>query len=472
MIKCQAFFYLHSKLLNFTYLMMDIKLILLLVLFVIQGNQNIYGQKDNKLIILNGIVKNYNNQIQIEDMSEMKDLILPNSDRIFTLDSSYHFSISFTLEKPGYFRLGRNLLYLSPGDSLSMLINWTWQDSSVFRGTGSQANEYLKYTPFPKAGSFLEAGVNIKATIQQTINEILKQADRRKQLLENYFNISNNFKMLEQARINADVLNSLVMINTYFPYVNNIKEDSLKIYKTEYTKIVSPYINLYSKKVNLNPQYLQLGVYRQVISSLLSRLTDKTKKSDIIKDWIKSSDLVQRFKKIDTKKDIALFEKEISDINTQRYKIAVIKTFKKLMEFRNGDVAADFVMYNTSNKPIQLSSLKGKVIYIDLWASWCGPCIGELQFLDILKEKYKNNEHIIFISLSIDDDRQKWLKKLEQASSLDNQYIIDRANLEPYSIIEIPRVLIINSEFKIESMNGDLPSSKNTISVLDKLLIQ
>lgn len=450
---------------------MNNKIIILLVSLVVLFNQKVFGQGvKSKKVILCGLVKNYNNQIQIEDMSEMKELNLPNSDRTFTLDSNNHFSLSFELEKPGYFRLGRNILYLSPGDSLSMFINWIWQDSSVFKGTGSQANEYLKSIPFPKGGSFLDAGYNIKTTLKQTVNEIFKTADKSISLLKKITNVSNNFKFLERARVDADVLNSLEMIKAYFPYMNKIKKDSLENFKTEYAKIVSPYVELYAKKINLNPAYLQLGVYRQVVSSILSQQPTNTRNKQVINDWIKAEELVQQFNKVNDKKGITSFDEEIKKIGTQRYRAAVVKTFEKLMKFRNGDFAIDFEMTDTGKNSIPLSSFKGKVIYIDLWATWCGPCIEELPFLDSLKERYKNNGQIIFIALSIDSDREKWIKNLANRNASNNQYIIDRVELEAYSVTEIPRAIIIDREFKIADMNGNLPSSKNLLSFLNVLM--
>lgn len=444
----------------------------LIMLFVVQLHTSSFAQSRNNMVYLSGVTKNFNNQIQIEDMSELKDLVLPNAERMFTPDSNHNFAISFKLEKPGYFRMGRNILYLSPGDSMVMFVNYVWQDSSTFKGKGSQANEYLKYTSFPKGGSFLHAGDNVKPTIQQTVDTILQIADKRSKVLNSCSTISKEFKLLEHARIHADIINSLKMINTYFPWVNKISKDSLEIFKTEYTRIVDPYISLYSKKIGLNPSFLQLVVYRDVVPVILSRVTGNIKSRNIIDDWIKASDLVDEFKTLDEKRPIHWFKKAIDSIKTPLYKTTVINTFKQLMEFGEGDTAADFIMTAYDGKPVALSDYKGKIIYIDLWATWCGPCMEELPFIDTLKEKYKQNKEIVFISLSIDSDKQKWLNSLKERHTFNNQFIIDRAKLDAYHVSTIPRVIIVNSAFKIESMSAGLPSAKNTITILDKILKQ
>lgn len=448
---------------------MNLNWIIFLALFIILKNNSALGQLNNKLVILSGYVKHFNNQIQIEDMSEMKSLTLPNLERIGTLDSNNHFLISFELKKPGYFRLGRNILYLSPGDSLEMNINWIWQDSSEFKGKGKQANEYLKFLPFPKAGSFLEGGYKLEKTLNQIVEKIFKTADHSISYLNKTTNVSDEFKFLEITRINANVLNSLIMIKEYYPY-NRENKDSLKKFMEDYEKIVSPYIKLYSKRVEINPDYLQLVVYRQIISSILiHQVTNKNNKR-IVMDWIRAAELVQKFKSIDNKQNISLYEKEIKAISCEKYRTAVINTFEELMKFRNGDSAVDFEMLNIDKNSIRLSSFKGKVIYIDLWATWCGPCIEELPYLDSLKANYKNNQQIIFIALSIDDDGDKWMRNISNRNETNNQYLIDRAKLEGYSVTQIPRVIIIDKDFKIAVMHGDLPSSKNLYAYLNKLL--
>ena len=68
---------------------------------------------------------------------------------------------------PAYFRIGRNTLYLTPGDELKVYLG-TSQPQSTFEGKGMEANTYLKGRLFPKAGSFLSAGRNLRPTFEAT----------------------------------------------------------------------------------------------------------------------------------------------------------------------------------------------------------------------------------------------------------------------------------------------------------------
>lgn len=448
---------------------MYIKFIILAILNFIIVTQNSFGQINNT-VYLSGTIKNYNNQVQIEDMSEMRDLKLPDNERTFILDSNNHFAISFTLNKAGYFRIGRNILYLQPKDSLNMEINWVWRDSSIFKGIGSEANEYLKFTPFPKGGSFLEGDLHCELTIDKTINEILRLAQNRRIELKNCININEAFRSLETTRIEADILNSIIMIPTYFVYKYNITKDSFETFKALYHKIATPYIYNYSKSINFDQKYLQLGVYRQIISGILTRIKGYKAKRSLVEDWLKASDLIDNLKVIKEKANIEQFKVNLNDIKTLRYRNAVAKSYKKLVAFTIGDIAKDFEMIDANNNKVALSSFKGKIIYINLWATWCGPCLEEMPYLDSLKKRFDDGEQIVFISLSIDDFKQKWLDNITHRKALHNQFNIDRLNLESYSVTEVPRVIIINKSFKIEAMYGSLPSRKNTMLILDKLL--
>lgn len=442
--------------------------IILTVIFILNLSLPAVAQREDNFVWLEGTIKNFNNEQEIEDMSEMKALELPNSKRTFLPDSAGRFFIKFKLDSSNYFRLGRNILYLSPGDSLSMFINYRWPDSSSFEGNHSAENEYLRFTPFPKGGSFLEGGGKIKKTLQQTIDEVLIAAKTRETSLENYQNLSEEFRELEKVRIKADILNSIVNIKAYFPYIHKITKDSLPSFEEEYKRIAGPYILTYSK-INLNPSFLKIAVYRSVVPIIINHTSDRSQNLEKITDWIKAKQLVQDISGNVEKKQIALLENKIKEIQTLKYRSAINNTFTELLKFGNGDPAQDFIFTNKDNKKIHLNSFKGKVIYIDLWATWCGPCIEEFPYLNPLKEKYKNRD-IVFITLSIDDNKILWKKSLIKLKATEIQGIIDRRKLEDYRVISIPRIIIITKDFKIAAMAGALPSNNNIDSVLQNLL--
>jgi len=109
---------------------------------------------------------------------------------------------------------------------------------------------------------------------------------------------------------------------------------------------------------------------------------------------------------------------------------------------------------------------KGKVIYIDFWASWCAPCIGEFEYAPQLHEFAEKNT-IVLLYISTDKDELKWVNALNN-SMLDGYHarmVTDefRSELEKYGIYGIPRYMIVNKEGNIAVTEAKRPSSGNEL---------
>ncbi|RYE18385.1 MAG: TlpA family protein disulfide reductase, partial [Sphingobacteriaceae bacterium] len=74
-----------------------------------------------------------------------------------------------------------------------------------------------------------------------------------------------------------------------------------------------------------------------------------------------------------------------------------------------------------------LSKNKGKVLYIDFWASWCVPCIGEMPASEKLRQQFSGKD-VVFIYISIDKDKDKWLKSAQNLKLTDNSYVLSAEN--------------------------------------------
>lgn len=87
--------------------------------------------------------------------------------------------------------------------------------------------------------------------------------------------------------------------------------------------------------------------------------------------------------------------------------------FKEIKKFNPGEPAVDFNFTTLEGKSMKLSDLKGKVVYMDFWASWCGPCKGEMPYAKKLKEHFKDNKDVVFLYVSIDEKEDAWKKGIE-----------------------------------------------------------
>ena len=68
--------------------------------------------------------------------------------------------------------------------------------------------------------------------------------------------------------------------------------------------------------------------------------------------------------------------------------------------------AFDFTAMNKDGKTVKLSDFKGKKVYINMWASWCGPCMREIPELEKTYQKLKDNKDIVFLSMTSPNDSE------------------------------------------------------------------
>lgn len=425
-----------------------------------------YGQHENAKVTVYGTIKNYNNVIEVMDNDYSQPFQITNPERSFVPDKQRQFSIEFILNECKYFSIARNTIYLCPGDKLEVNIDYDDARNSSFKGSRKQENEYLKFIPYPKAGSFLEGGQNVKTTIEQSINTVLDIATQRRNNLANFKNISSEFQFLEQNRINADLLNSFYALRGYYPRVHKLHGDELTAFHKNFFNIMDSFALKYVP-INLDAQLMKLEVYRDVVHRILqlNNSDSNGKNSAIIYDWLYAKQVLHEIQ-TDT---IGFDVQKIASIKTPQYRNEVLKTYEKLLNLR-GTNAVDIVLTDSSGNTMELSSLKGKIIYIDVWATWCIPCIKELPYLESLKEKIKNDSDIVFLSLSIDSNETDWLDFLKKNHLTGLHYNTDFSKLAPYFVSEIPRTIIIDKNFKIYAMRGPMPSNSETLNILEKML--
>ncbi len=430
----------------------------------------LFAQKKN-VVTISGTFAHFSNQVEVQDMSEFQYLLPPTAERmIIPGERSGKFKTGFALDAPDYFRIGRNILYLSPGDNLTIFIDYNDPHVAQFKGRGSEANNFLRATPFPKGGSYLEAGSKAQATPQQTIDYIIAAAAMRTKQLDSLQKVSPAFKKLELGRIKADIINSLLDGQISFYRPRSIQKDSVKMkeYGDEYAALIKPYVDRYSNGFT-DAALLKLVVYRDLVDSLVQQ-PGKVADLQQMRDWLKATAIIDHLKMISDKALLEKIKPELDDIKTVSYRKAVNESLAALLKFGKGDKAVDFTATDINGNAVGLSSLKGKVIYIDLWATWCGPCMQEMPHYESLKEKYSDNPAIVFVSLSIDDNLSLWQTSIANRKASGYQWLINRNKLNDYNIVGIPRTLLIDKNFKIVDMNAPVPSAKKLVAVIDELL--
>jgi thiol-disulfide isomerase/thioredoxin len=115
--------------------------------------------------------------------------------------------------------------------------------------------------------------------------------------------------------------------------------------------------------------------------------------------------------------------------------------------------APDFELVDLEGKQHQLSAWKGKVIYLEFWATWCGACRKQMKVVDKLKHKFEGNDKVVFIQVSTDKDREKWVNFLNVYKPTGLQLYSDNGKLSnvrsKYDVKYLPKSFLIDSEGNI-----------------------
>jgi thiol-disulfide isomerase/thioredoxin len=170
----------------------------------------------------------------------------------------------------------------------------------------------------------------------------------------------------------------------------------------------------------------------------------------------------------------AYYIKYLAVATDQFYKAEATTTYNRIKLYGKGGQTPLFVFNDTNDKPVALADLlKGNYVYIDIWATWCGPCIAEIPSLKKIEEKY-HDKPIKFVSISIDakKDIDKW-KKFVKDRELGGVQVYAGTNsafVKNYNVPFIPRFILIAPDGKIIAEDADRPSNPKLLEQLDKLL--
>ena len=138
-----------------------------------------------------------------------------------------------------------------------------------------------------------------------------------------------------------------------------------------------------------------------------------------------------------------------------------------------GQIAPELAFENPEGNIISLSEInKKRIVLIDFWASWCGPCRAEIPLLKKFYAKEKDN--IEFISISIDDDKNAWLKALSTENIAWKQFVVNK-NDKSYEILQIqlklnsaiPYTVLVDNNLKILSTSMGLSTEEELIKLIN-----
>ena len=147
---------------------------------------------------------------------------------------------------------------------------------------------------------------------------------------------------------------------------------------------------------------------------------------------------------------------------------------QKLKQLNNSP-SPNFDYENHKGGKTKLSDLRGKFVYIDVWATWCAPCLAEIPHLKKVEEAF-HGKNIEFVSISIDTQKnhEKWKKFVADKALGGTQLFADNdwnsEFIKAYGINGIPRFILIDPNGNIVEADADRPSSPALTATLNRIV--
>ena len=345
------------------------------------------------------------------------------------------FTISFNLDSTTYLDFGhaveRTAMYVYPGDKIKLTI-----DTELF-------DETIKYK-----GS-LSSSFLAKKYLLQEENDFfgkvyyMSSGEAYKAVLDSFkIDVINEFgEITDSAFINSEIT-SIDEKNTYFigrqEKLANYSVD-VKTYMWE-TRAIARDFNFYAAIDSLNSiDFNNMAEqYAAAFQASLNNVTD--------------AEFIVTAKERITKTTDSWLERKTAVDNMPK----------------EGEPAIDFNYPDTDGNEFSLTSFKGNLVYVDVWATWCGPCKAEIPSLQKLEADYHGKD-ITFMSVSVDTDKEAWEKMVADKELGGVQLWADGWSkiTKDYAIFGIPRFMLFDAEGNVVSTNAPRPSSDEIRELLE-----
>ena len=365
-----------------------------------------------------------------------ESVIFSNQDTSYstTANEDGTFTIAFSLDSATYLNfehgVERTAMFVKPGDKIKLRIDTEEFDETI-KYEGSEESSFLAKLYLLEEESDFFGEVFYLSNIEEykAILDIFKN-----NVFEECGTITDSaFIKNEITELDKNISNFINRQDKLSKYTEDVKH-----YMWE-TKELGRNFNFYAAMDSLNSEQFSnmLEAYSSKFLALLSKVTD----SDFI---------------IEAKERIA---KTTSNWGNRKTAIDNMP--------QEGEPAIDFTYPDKDGNEFSLASFKGTLIYVDVWATWCGPCKAEIPSLQQLETDY-HGKNITFLSVSVDKNKDAWIKMIVEKEMGGVQLWADSRDLsDNYAIFSIPRFMLFDTEGNVISTNAPRPSSDDIRELLD-----
>ena len=366
-----------------------------------------------------------------------------------------------------------------PSMRLKSVITYIDKVSSLtFQGKGANENNYLQQKKI-YAKKFKELEY-YKYYLNLNEEDVLRLADsifnKKMDFLKQYEELDADFRLYESFELNYK---KAAFLERYKLWKGEfIKDKNFKVSDNFSDPLQN--IDVNNEKLLAHPEF------NNYIGSLIywkrnnKTITDKTyAKLESIDTEITSQKIkdelayiAMKFGINKTKRLDSVYQKYMSIVKNETYRNEITEIYQNFKKIVKGTVSPTFELYDINNKQVTLESLQGKLVYIDIWATWCVPCVKQIPALNKLEKEFKN-KNITFVSICTSDTKERWKKMVEEKEMGGIQLFApdgDISFFKDYYLKGIPRFIFIDEMGKIIDANAYKPSDPKLKELIEAYL--
>lgn len=361
------------------------------------------------------------------------------------------------------------LCFLAPGEDLALSYSVKKGEKEIaYSGSLAEENQFLNQVGFYRVPVLNYKDRDIQACTRKVDSVLVENRDKLKRTT-----LSKEFKEWENKRIWINSFAGLLRV----PIIDT-----------------ALYLQTIRRELVEDSTYLAIPAYREFLDQYIRMLVQVNGKSSKIFEGTELADrrlecILGNIKEptlLSYLVDMTLFH--FGEQGIEKYKNVYnqyVKNPKRLALFAEacrkaeriapGQPCPDFQFADNTGKTVALKDLKGKFVYLDIWATWCGPCKGEMPSLQLLEKRFEGKD-ILFVSLSVDrnKDIELWKQTIEKMGLGGIQLHLGEdwdwlKNFMPASM-SVPRFILLDREGKIIDASMSRPSDKVTAERLEALL--
>lgn len=369
------------------------------------------------------------------------------------------------------------VLYLTPDKKLEVSLDANDRSGRIFLYCDDKGiNSYLA---IERNISYGDESAFYRLNEESYLRSLRDKIKRKREYLENR-NLPADFVKIEKERIAYKALEDIFFYPSYRKF----------FYKKKDYIPSDAYNNFIDSMFVQNPELLEIQSYKDFLIRYVEKKTLKVKAqkgrigrisghvdyvhSNVnvfeISDFLINAFIypyIERYGIEDTGSLIEMYNENVKNLEYRKKFNSLVKRYKNI---EMGQISPSFILKDINKKDVSLEDLRGKYIYIEVWASWCSPCRNELDYFQRLAKEYKDRR-ISFVGISLDENYEQWQSFVKRKKIQGIQLFAgkDASFSKDYVINTIPRFILIDKNGKIVDSKIVRPSSKDIRGILNNL---